>query len=136
MVSVGDKVNVLFRCGMNYNEILQMLEVEGVCMSMRTLKRLLKHQKLYRRAHYSDVVDVALFLLKELLTSNQLHGYKLMHLKCLHEGFIVTQETAFDSYCILSMPIESICVDDTVCNEEYISAWVPTICGIWILTTN
>ena len=62
-------------------------------MSMRTLKRLLKHQKLYRRAHYSDVVDVALFLLKELLTSNQLHGYKLMHLKCLHEGFIVTQET-------------------------------------------
>jgi hypothetical protein len=98
---------------------LQILEVEGIFMLMRTLKRLLKHQKLYRCAHYSDVVDVALFLLKELQTSNQLHEYKLMHLKCLHEGFVETQETARQLMHIVDADgINRLCVDDTVCNEE------------------
>lgn len=65
-------------------------------MSHRTLKRLLRRLKLFRRKDYSKIEDVAKFLENELNKSGQLHGYKWMHLRCLHNNLVVTQEVVRD----------------------------------------
>ncbi|KAK1143785.1 hypothetical protein AOXY_G36641 [Acipenser oxyrinchus oxyrinchus] len=58
---------------------------------MQTLKHILKRLRLFRPAHYTDI-EVALFLLDEMQNSGKLHGYKMMHLKCIQNGYVVTQE--------------------------------------------
>ena len=80
--------------GLNQEEILDYLAtLDQVIISKRTLKRILKKLNLFRRKNYSDVLDVALYLVGELENSGQLHGYKFMHLKCIQNGYVVTQET-------------------------------------------
>ena len=82
-----------FRMGMNHKDILLFLaQRHGIVISQRHLKRILARQGLYRRKYKSDVVDVALFIQKQLNESGQMHGYKWLHLKCLHQGLVVTQE--------------------------------------------
>lgn len=78
--------------GLNHNEILLSLShIHGVVLSLRTLRRILSRMKLFRRKYRSDILDVALYLTKELETYGQLHGYKLQHLRCIQQGFTVTQ---------------------------------------------
>ena len=48
---------------------------------------------LYRRKRASDILDVALFIQDQVETSGQMHGYRWLHRKCLHKGFVVKQET-------------------------------------------
>ena len=62
-------------------------------ISLRSLRRILSRAKLYRRKNQSDVLDVALFLMAEMETYGQLHGYKMMHLKCTQHGLVVSQST-------------------------------------------
>ena len=40
----------------------------------------------------SDLLDVALFLMGQVEKSGELHGYKMMHLKCIQSGFVVSQD--------------------------------------------
>jgi hypothetical protein len=47
---------------------------------------------LFRRKHFSDLLEVALFLESKMDTAEKLHGYRLMHLQCLQSGYTVTQE--------------------------------------------
>ncbi len=58
---------------------------------MRTLRRHLKRLRLYRRKNQTDLLEVALFLMNELGRYGKLHGYKLLHLKCIQAGFVVSQ---------------------------------------------
>lgn len=81
-------------CGLNFSEILTCLSNnDGIAIIMRTLKRILQRLGLFRRKNYSDIVDVSLFLLEQIQTSGRQHGYKMMHLKSIQNGYVVTQET-------------------------------------------
>jgi hypothetical protein len=87
-----DMMRVYFHLGLNYKEILQTLaHVDGIILSLRTLKRILARSGLCRRKNKSDILDVALFIMNKVEAAGQLHGYKFMHLKCIHNGLVVTQ---------------------------------------------
>ena len=47
---------------------------------------------LFRRKNYSNIENVAQFIEREIRLSGSLHGYRWMHLKCLHHGFVVQKE--------------------------------------------
>ncbi|XP_060595300.1 uncharacterized protein LOC132749519 [Ruditapes philippinarum] len=87
------RIHDYFLLGLNYSEILDKLKSDGQNVSLRTLKRTLKRLNLYRRVHFSDIIEVALFVMNEMQQSGMLHGYKMMHLKCLQNGYVVTQQT-------------------------------------------
>ncbi len=42
---------------------------------------------------HSDLLDIAVFLQDQLNRYGMLHGYKMMHLKCIQAVYVVTQET-------------------------------------------
>lgn len=93
-MALHEKVQFYHSLGFNQDEILQYLsELNNVVISKRTLKRVLSSAHLYRRKHYSDLLEVALFLGGKLETADKLHGYKVMHLQCIQSGYTVTQET-------------------------------------------
>ncbi|CAH0550629.1 unnamed protein product [Brassicogethes aeneus] len=83
----------LFHLGLKKDEILLFLIKHGYYLSRSSLKRHLKRLHLYRRKNFTSINDVISFLESQLLGSGRLHGYKWMHLKCLHSGIIITQET-------------------------------------------
>lgn len=62
-------------------------------ISFATLKRKLKMLNLTRRKNFSKLEDVVNFIDQQLQSSSQLHGYRWMHLKCIQNGFVVTQKT-------------------------------------------
>ena len=62
---------------------------EGINISIAQTKSL----GLLRRKAQSDLLQVALFLQEQLNQYGMLHGYKLMHLKCIQAGLVVTQTT-------------------------------------------
>ena len=87
-------IRLYFALGLKYAEILLLLrELNGWHLSLRTLKRILKRMDLKRRTGFSDVLEVALFIQKQVLGAGSMLGYKTMHLKCVQNGFTVTQET-------------------------------------------
>lgn len=87
-------VRFYFNMGLHQSEIIAFLLLEhGISISKRTLKRVLKRLRLYRRKHFSPLENVVSFLEEEIQKSGQLHGYRWMHLKCLQKNFTVTQET-------------------------------------------
>ena len=89
-----EKVEFYHHLGLNQDEILSYLvELDHIVISKRTLKRVLSSAQLFRRKQYSDLLEVALFIEGKMETSDKLHGYKLMHLKCIQSGYTVTQET-------------------------------------------
>ena len=87
-------VQFYFQLGFKHMEILESLaHMHGIIISLRTLKRILSKAGLYRRKNWSDILDVALYLVEQLEIAGQLHGYKLLHLKCIQNGFVVNQNT-------------------------------------------
>ena len=66
---------------------------EGINISTSTLRRHLNSLGLFRRKAQSDLLQVALFLQEQFNQYGMLHGYKLMHLKCIQAGLVVTQTT-------------------------------------------
>lgn len=95
-------VELYFGLGLSHVEILSFLAVvDKVIISNSTLKRTLKRLRLTRRKNYSDVCDVALFILNELQNSGQQHGYKWMHNKCKLSGLIVSRDTVYHLMKIL-----------------------------------
>ncbi|OWF56043.1 hypothetical protein KP79_PYT20970 [Mizuhopecten yessoensis] len=82
-----------FHMGFTYMEILGALAVNHrIVISLRTLKRLLSRQNLFRRKHYTAIIDIALFINKELHGSGCMHGYRWMHRKCSHSGMTVSRK--------------------------------------------
>jgi hypothetical protein len=80
-------VTLYFRLGLNNKEIIKHLShLHGDNFSLRTLKRLLHRKGFFRRKAFSDLLDVASFIIQEYDGNGQLHGYKWMHQKCLHKN--------------------------------------------------
>ena len=85
-----------FGYGRSQKEILTCLaQTHGVITSQRHLRRLLKNLGLRRRSREtsSSLLKVAEFIEDKLETSDQLHGYRSMHLTCIQSGLIVSQKT-------------------------------------------
>lgn len=86
-------VKKYFFLGLQQKEIIVLLKnLHNIAIKPRTLKRILRKQKLFRRKHFSDLGSVANFIEDQLVKSGQMHGYRWMHLKCIQHGFSVTQE--------------------------------------------
>lgn len=64
----------------------------NIFISERTLKRKLRSLNLDRRKHFSNIMDIYTFFKNALQSHGELHGYRWMHLKCLQNGMVVTQE--------------------------------------------
>lgn len=87
-------IQTYFQSGFSNSEILAVILLQhNVIMSERTLKRIMHRLNLFRRKHFSPIMDVADYIFELLNTSSQLHGYRWIHLKCLQRGFVVTQRT-------------------------------------------
>ena len=72
-----------------------------IIISLRTLKRSLRSQHLFRRKYYTDVLDIARFVSDQLRESGGLHGYRWMHLKCRQAGFVTTRQVVYTIMQIL-----------------------------------
>lgn len=95
-------VNRYFSLGLQQKEILQFLRLlHGINISHRTLKRILSKFNLYRRKDYSSLEDVTKFIEDKLNTSGQLHGYRWMHLRCLQNNLVVTQQVVRELLSVL-----------------------------------
>ena len=82
-----------FRNGLSYTEILQCLRIEhGIDISKRTLHRVLRHGRLFRRQHFSDLFDVAIFIIDMIQQQGSCHGYRSVHAACLRYGFTVSRD--------------------------------------------
>lgn len=92
--SVMDElIQIYFSLGLSHKEILVYLqEINQKKISLRSLKRRLKRLKLYRRKNYSTFEDLVVFFQEQLNSAGNLHGYRWFHLKCLQNGFVVTQD--------------------------------------------
>ena len=87
-------IRFYFNLGYNYLEIrASLLANHDILMSKRTLHRRLRELSLFRRKGHTDILDVACFIEEELQKSGQLHGYRWMHLKCIHNGINIDKES-------------------------------------------
>ena len=93
IMDVSRGICFYFLLGMRHWEILAFLRMDGIVISMSTLRRRLKLLGLYRRKAQSDLLEVALFVQEQLNEYGMLHGYKFMHLKCIQAGLVVSQYT-------------------------------------------
>ncbi|KAF7651773.1 hypothetical protein LDENG_00105740 [Lucifuga dentata] len=66
---------------------MSLSHIDGIVISLSTLRRHLKSLHLFRRKGRSDLLDIAVFLQDQLSRYGMLHGYKMMHLKCIQAGF-------------------------------------------------
>lgn len=87
-----DLVRIYHGLGMAYKEILRTLATQhGMVMSLSTLKRMLRANRL-RRREYDDLGHIIEFILNELQGSGRLHGYRWMYYKCIEHGLRVRKE--------------------------------------------
>jgi len=83
-----------FNLGFSNTEICSCLFLQhNITVSERTMKRRLHDLGLFRKKNSSDDAVVATFITGILQGAGRMHGYRWMHLKCLHNGLTVTQET-------------------------------------------
>lgn len=81
------------RTGMKYQEINDLLRtVHSIEISTRQMKRLFKQYGLRRKKNFSELDSLVQFIISELRSSGQMHGYRWLHSKCLLNGFTVTRE--------------------------------------------
>lgn len=91
--TLAEAVRFYFLLGLQQIEILVCLATHhNIIISGRKLKRILQRLRLYRRRNFTDVFTVARFIEENVRNHNQLHGYRWMHLKCLRNNMVVTQE--------------------------------------------
>ena len=86
-----DIIKFYFNLGFSQKEILYLpWNVHDIFMSKRTLQRRLSQWDLYRRKS-SDILEIALFIVQVTESSSEMLGYRLVHLKCIQNGFNVSQ---------------------------------------------
>ena len=85
-----------FHGGLSYTGILGALAINHrIVISMRTLKRSLSRQNLFRRRHYTDIVELAVFIHEQIHGSGNQHGYRWMHLKCRQAGMVASRKVVY-----------------------------------------
>ena len=73
-------IQVYFEMGLKYKDIVHSLAVyQGIVISERHLKRILKARGLTRRSGYNDIGDVLDTIEALLGTSGMMHGYRWMY---------------------------------------------------------
>ena len=82
------------RLGYTQDEMRVSLAVKhSIVVSVRQLKRHLSRLRLFRRKHHTDIAEVTVFIMNELRTCAQQLGYRMMHLRCLNAGLVVSRDT-------------------------------------------
>ena len=92
MADIGSQVEFYFRLGFNHSDILMSLAFHHIIiMSVRSLRRYIANMQLYRSKNYSNILDVAIFIIKQVekVSYTDINFY---HLKCIQHGFVVNQE--------------------------------------------
>ena len=80
-------IRLYFDMGVPYKDIAYILTVNhGTVISVRHIKRILRGMTLSRRRNYSTLSDIVDFILGQLQTSGQLHGYRWMYEKAYLHG--------------------------------------------------
>lgn len=88
-----DLIRFYFDLGMTYVDILTILAVKhDVLLSLRSLKRILRNNGIFRRKNFDDTADVIQFIKTQIRGSGSLHGYRWMHNKCKEHGLHVRKE--------------------------------------------
>lgn len=88
----NDLIREYFALGMARLDICRVLERTHRCnISVRQIQRILSNSNMRRQA-YSGIHDVVRFISDQLQTSGRLHGYRMMHSRCLQHGLIVRKE--------------------------------------------
>lgn len=101
-MEVNEAVKTYFSLGLSHSEILYSLaKNHNIVISSRTLKRKLADLKLFRKKHFSDILDVACAVEELLEEHSKLHGYRLLHLELQRKGFVVARQTVRDLLAIL-----------------------------------
>lgn len=86
-------ITFYFNLGLTYQSMLEALSLKhGVVISLKTLKRMLKRNGLFRRGKYDSLGDVVRFIRRELQGSGALHGYRVMYARCVEKGLSVRKE--------------------------------------------
>ena len=84
MTCLFSLIKFYFDLGLRHWEIVLYLgHIDDITISLSTLRRNLKTLRLFRRKAHSDLLDIAMFLQDQLDIYGMLHGYKIMHLKCI-----------------------------------------------------
>jgi hypothetical protein len=93
MSSVQELATKYFEMGLLYRDIVSTFEkVHHITISERHLKRILRGLTLRRRGEYSSLHDVVHFLMTEIRGSGMLHGYRMMHARCIQNNVRVKKE--------------------------------------------
>ena len=93
MESLEELARKYFEMGLLYRDIVNTLEhVHDVTISERQLKRILRELTLRRRGGYSSLPEVVRFLMTEIRSSGMLHGYRMMHARCIENNVRVKKE--------------------------------------------
>ena len=89
-------VETYFRYGFEYNEILKLLyNQHGICISLRTLQRLLKLKGLRRRGGNNVQSVVVLTAITEMIANGgENRGYRNVHHRLVEKGIQVSREVA------------------------------------------
>ena len=75
-VDRDELIKVYFGLGLTYKDLCSALAIEnGIVLSVRHLKRILKRMGL-RRRYYDNIQQAIEFIENELQESGQLHGYR------------------------------------------------------------
>ncbi|KAJ8914125.1 hypothetical protein NQ315_016201 [Exocentrus adspersus] len=107
MDSLDTLIKQYFEVGLQQKEILSFLRGKhNVFISPRTLKRHLYRLGLVRRK-FSCLEHVYAFIISQITTSAQLHGYRWMHLKCIQQGLVVSQNVV--RQILLENELDGIC---------------------------
>ena len=128
-----DIISKYYYLGFSYKDILGALAINHrIFISLRTLKRRLCGQRLFRRKHLTDVLDVASFILKQIRESGNMHGYRWMHLKCLQAGKVVQRDTVYAIMKILDPEGLELRRRGRLKRRKYFGPKEdPNICGTW-----
>ena len=87
-------VKLYFRIGFSNKEILSLLaHKHRVVISIRTLKRLCRKLRLFRRINHTSLEEVASFVQAETAGNGQMQGYRWLHLRAVQRGYVVSQDT-------------------------------------------
>src|ERR1700733_1678951 len=93
MADLKELATKYFEMGLIYRDIVTVLEnVHAIVISERHLKRILRGLYLRRRGGYNSVQEVVDFLVAEIRGSGMLHGYRIMHAKCIQNNIIARKE--------------------------------------------
>ena len=87
-------VKEFFYQGLTHGEISDfMLKYHNIIINRRQVRYILSKAGLFRRRHFSPLVDVTLFIQKQLQGSGRMNGYRFMHKKCIRNGLRIPLHT-------------------------------------------